>query len=338
MVVEKLFQERWVEKRPIYSFFLGIIFTLIAFITSRILFNGASTIHMVGITTILFTVIVALPGVNKLFDIEEKKEARGKQSFLKEHEEVFDFFLYFFFGVFVVFFVISFISPDLVMGERLMNFQEEKLQIAEKTTDTSGVGGPPTPPAFLFEDNGFKLFNNQVKSIFLNNIYIMTLCFVLSILYGSGALFLLIFNASVWAAKLAEVIMLKIPDIANSATIYTICNIGVISIHMIPEITAYILAAIGGGVLSKAFTKEKFMSSRFKKVFKDSFILMLASFVVVFISAILEVHISKDLFENSVCGGNQTIYILIGILLICAFIGFEMYRNKHHRKKKKIYK
>ena len=58
MVVEELFKTKWAEKRPSYSLYLGVLLTIISFVTSYLIFN--KTPSFIGISTILFTVILAL--------------------------------------------------------------------------------------------------------------------------------------------------------------------------------------------------------------------------------------------------------------------------------------
>ena len=76
MAIGKFFKAKWAEKRPAYSFFLGVFFTLISFFTSLLLFKR--TPNLIGISTILFTVILVIPIANNLFYKEEKLELRKK--------------------------------------------------------------------------------------------------------------------------------------------------------------------------------------------------------------------------------------------------------------------
>ena len=122
MAIEKIFKTKFAEKRPAYSFFLGAFFTLISFFTSFLLFKG--TPNFIGISTILFTVILVMPIANKLFYREERLEINKKLGFLKKHEHIIDFFVYFFIGVFIVLFAIALPRPNMVFSEQqLYNIQ-----------------------------------------------------------------------------------------------------------------------------------------------------------------------------------------------------------------------
>ena len=105
MVLEKLFKESWVEKKPLISFFLGTVITILSYISSYLVFKNNP--NMIGIGTIFFIVISAIPGINNLFNLEEQEEADKYDNFLKDHESILDFFLYFFLGMFWVFLLLS---------------------------------------------------------------------------------------------------------------------------------------------------------------------------------------------------------------------------------------
>ena len=151
MIVEKLIKAKWLEKRASYSFFLGVFFSLVSFFTSILLFKD--TPKFIGISTILFTVILVVPIVSRLFDMEEKLEVREKTSFLRKHEHIIDFFIYFFIGVFIVLFAIALPRPNLVFSEQqLYNIQADIIEESRKL---------PPPPLGS---------GNEILRIFKNNL------------------------------------------------------------------------------------------------------------------------------------------------------------------------
>ncbi|MAE42783.1 hypothetical protein CMO93_03355 [Candidatus Woesearchaeota archaeon] len=328
MVVEELFKTRWAEKRPAYSVFLGVILTIIAFITSYALFR--QTPHFIGISTILFIVILVIPTVNKLFDREEKLEVKEKLSFFVKHEHIIDFFIYFFIGVFIVLFVIALIVPHMVFSEQqLYNIQSN---VQKKVDVQKEEGGrirhlPPPPP--------FGTKKDEMVRIFKNNMYVMVIAFILSVFYGTGALFLITLNASIFAFALANVVRIYLPSAGFlSAYSFTLCNLGIMFFHMIPEVAGYLLAAIAGGVLSHAFLREKIGGKNFRIVLLDSIVLLIAAIVILVMAAIIEIQISKKLFTENVCIESQFVVILITILVVIGIIVFEFIRKTKHTGKK----
>jgi hypothetical protein len=311
MVVEELFKARWAEKRPAYSSLLGVIFTVIAFFTSFLLFR--QTPNFIGISTILFTVILIIPTVNKLFDREERLEVKEKLSFFIKHEHIIDFFIYFFIGVFMVLFIIALIEPNMIFSEQqLYNVQDK---VIERTADL-----PAPPPA---------VEGQEIARILKNNLYVMVIAFVLSLFYGAGALFLITLNASIFASALANVVKSSLPGIGIlSAYSFTLCNLGIMFFHLIPEVSGYLLAAIAGGVLSHAFIREKRSSKNFKIVLMDSIVLLIAAIVFLVIAAVIENEISKRLFTSGVCVESKFLVIFILGVVIAGIILFEILRKK----------
>jgi hypothetical protein len=317
MVVEEIFKTKWVEKRPLYSFLIGVFFTSVSFLTSLFLFR--ITPNFIGISTILFTVALVIPTINKLFDKEEKLEAKEKLKFFVRHEHLFDFFIYFFIGVFMVLFTISLINPAIIFSEQqLYNLK------TEITTDGRQLPLPPVANS----DNG------EIIRIFKNNLFVLLVSFGLSLFYGAGALFLITLNASIFASALAKVIKSSLPGLGLlSLPLFTLCNLGIFLFHGIPEVVGYILAAIAGGVLSHAFVREKIRGKRFKSVLTDSVVLLLVGIALLAFAAFVENEISKELYTNNVCAGNNVPVILILGIIILVILLIENFRNKKFRRK-----
>ncbi|MCK4589824.1 MAG: stage II sporulation protein M [Nanoarchaeota archaeon] len=313
MVFEQLFTPEKITQHPEYSLYLGIIYSLLSFITSYLLFINIPS--FIGVSTLLFTVILTIPIAVKLFQYEEKLELKQK-SFFKRHKVITDFFIYFFIGVFIVFFVLSLAWPDKVFSQNHLY----------GTTPNQITGSLPIPDSIL------------ISAIFKNNLFVMLIAFALSLFYGSGALFLIILNASIFASALATLVRTTAPA-GTFLTKYsfTACNLGIMFFHMIPEVSAYLLAAIAGGVLSKAIMKEKFLSPNFIKILKNSGLLLLIALTVLFVATIIEVKLSKKLFLAHICTTHMNSIIFIALAILIGIIVLEMSRKKHF-KHNKIYK
>ncbi len=324
MVIERIFKEQLLKQKPAFALAAGVFFTLAGFITSYLLFRP-----FVGLATILFTVILALPCLMRFFELEEA-EQREEQSFLTRNESLIDFYLYFFIGSFLVFFLIALWNSNYV-------FSLDDLQRASVPRGYA-TEFMPSPP----------LARSETYSIFMNNLYVMIISFVLSLFYGAGSLFLITFNGSIFAAVLAKVIKIKIPrdpswytytfsvlgqPIAFSlqgfwiTSSFIACNLGIMFFHGIPEVLAYFFAAIAGGVLSEAFIKEKFMSKGFFKIARNAFLLLFLSIIVLYVAAIIEISISKYLFTRNICVKNMWFVNSILLVMIAGIVAFEVARK-----------
>ncbi|MBI4441282.1 hypothetical protein HY639_03880 [Candidatus Woesearchaeota archaeon] len=328
MVVERLFKEQMLKKQPAFALGAGVFFTVVGFITSYLLFKP-----FVGLATILFTVILALPSLMRLFELEEEEQKEGV-SFLTKNETLIDFYLYFFIGSFMVFFLIAIYNTSLVFSLDDLSRMDVPRGYA-----TEGFELPPPPS---YRPTG------EITKIFMNNFYVMLISFVLSLFYGAGSLFLITFNGSIFASTLAKVIKLKIPKDPSWYTYtfslfgnvlhfspegfwftYTFmaCNVGIMFFHGIPEVLAYFFAAIAGGVLSEGFVREKFLSKGFFKIIKNAVWLLILAIVVLYVAAIIEIDVSKMLFTKDVCVKNRWFVNSILLTLIGGIIAFETARK-----------
>jgi divalent metal cation (Fe/Co/Zn/Cd) transporter len=95
---------------------------------------------------------------------------------------------------------------------------------------------------------------------------------------------------------------------------------------------AYLVAAIGGGVLSKAFVKEGIHSDNFHKVLKDSLILLGIAVLITIVSGFIEMGISEKLFSRNVCASNQFGLIFVGAIIVIGVLILEYFRHKHKKK------
>ncbi len=343
LLVKYLFEE-YIKKKifenPTYCLFAGVFFSLFSFATSYFLFKS-----FIGLSTILFTVILAMPLITALTRKESGSIKSRKDVFFKRHKPFINFYIYFFIGIFLVFFVIAIINQSMVFSLEDLNparapikeVVEQKAPTKTQQTKKINLARFQLPAR---KPSKVKLAN----SIFKNNFYVMFIAWILSLFYGAGALFLITFNSSIFASALVNVIKMKIPSLAGlsaaSSLLFTYsfmaCNMGIMFIHMIPEVLAYFVAAMSGGLLATAFVNDQFMSKSFKKTIRESFILLIISGIIVYGSAFLEVYVSKQLYMAEMCKTslNPVNYGLIIVVILILI--FEFFRQR--RKKKRLKK
>jgi uncharacterized membrane protein SpoIIM required for sporulation len=110
----------------------------------------------------------------------------------------------------------------------------------------------------------------------------MAFAFLLSFLFGTGATFILSWNASILGIFLA--------NYARQGLYHTLLITGSgILPHATVEIVAYFLAGIAGGILSVGMVREKFWSPEFKLMLKDSLLLLSIAVLAVVVGAFIEV-------------------------------------------------
>ncbi|MBU2561693.1 MAG: stage II sporulation protein M [Nanoarchaeota archaeon] len=280
MVLEDLFNPGWVRRRPYLAFVFGFIFTFVAFLISLIFFRSSMSVAMIFLTTLLL-----IPTLIMLLRMEEQVEGKyGLKHFFHNHKDIFEVYLFSFLGVFSAFVVLGLaMHNDPSSYDQLFDFQTRFLRFQQGLSAESVQG---------FVQNEYDMGAGHVTGLFIHDLLVLLICFVLSFFYGASAIFLIILNGSVFASFIIFVIR----TIAQN-TLQGVQAFFMFLIHLLPEISGFLMAAIAGGVVSKAVLCEKKGSKRFKNVFKDATILMLIAIGLVLISSLLEVFVTARLFK-----------------------------------------
>ncbi len=135
------------------------------------------------------------------------------------------------------------------------------------------------------------LRGSDFATIFFNNVKVSFMAFLLSFFFGTGAIFVISWNASIIATFFGS---LSREYASNGmckffAAIYGL-TVGTLSIiiHGIPEILAYFVAGIAGGVLSLGIYKGKFT----EEIIKDALLIYSFSVLLLLIAAFLEAYVT----------------------------------------------
>ncbi|MEM4336551.1 MAG: stage II sporulation protein M [Candidatus Woesearchaeota archaeon] len=266
------------EKRPYAAFLLGLTYVFVSFFTSKIFFPSIISVSMLFIITILL-----VPTVIKLIGIAERREKKdGIKHFLRDHKDIFEIYIFLFIGVFSAFVLVAFLY-----GINNFDYQIKFLQMQEGLT-TELINTKTTEGIEISHLNFFVLLQN--------NLFVAVISFILSFFYGAGAMFLIVLNASIFSTFIAFFIN-ELPNLTNKTLIFLI-----FMVHTLPELFGFLLAAIAGGVLSKALIQEKFLSYQFRNVTKDAFLIFFISICVILIAAFLETYITTFLFNHLIVG------------------------------------
>ena len=276
MVLEHLFPEDWLEKKGRYAFLLGVIYSIIGLVIAKVLFPGDP-----ALVAVAFTSLLILPELYKIFSIEERKESveRGfsLRTLWRDDIEMVRIYVFLFLGILIVYSVGTMILPEMQTN----NLFREQLEIRFG----QGFAGQATGGAFsgaLFLD------------LLSNNFLVMLACFVMALLTGDGAIFLITWNASVWGtifgitAKGAGIFAGKHPFVYFGLIMLIVFP------HMIIEALAYFLAAISGSVISKDVILERFASDRFFEVFGLNLYLLLFALIVLVLGAVVETFVLNN--------------------------------------------
>lgn len=273
MVLESILNPSKAEDKPLHVMAIAAIFTVVAVFLSRAMFPSEASLLTIAMITIIF-----IPFFQKLFEEEEKKEdnaAEGKihDSIFHRHWKSLKVFSAFFIGI-----VIAMSFMYIAVGDSTFELQEQTLQgFSNRATTTEGATGAES----RLGATGRATSEQQFGIYFANNTQVMILVFVLSAILGAGAVFVLVWNASVIAVYAG----IAGKALFGGGAAYALgvpIALGGIALHGIPEIMAYFVAGLAGGVLSVGIVKEDLGSKEFNKIFYDSLMfLILAEILVV---------------------------------------------------------
>ena len=281
MVLEAIFNPFQVKRYPWQMFIAGALYSFIAFILSFIVFK-----EIAGILMVFLVVLACLPIVYTTIKNEEELDMSSESeiALLKEHTKVLVYLIFLFFGIVFTFVIIYVFFPQNIV-DSTFTLQQQAIQTVNNDVQARSTGT-------------ILLFNK----IFFNNLKVLFFCLVFSLLYGTGALFILTWNASVIAAAMGNI---RRTEIANSATAvgftaiagyFTTATFSFFRYmtHGILEIGAYFIAGLAGGIISIALVKHNLKEN---KVIIDALDLVLISVGLLVVAGLVEVYITPVLFS-----------------------------------------
>ncbi|MBW2996133.1 stage II sporulation protein M [Candidatus Woesearchaeota archaeon] len=277
MVLESIINPLRAEKKPWSMFFIGAAYSSIALFLGNWIFNEYASLIMVFLTT-----MACIPLLYKTMRTEEKKdtEIEPESALIKEHSKAIIFLMFLFLGITAAFVLWYVVLPS---GFVQNSFRSQTLTIQSINTRITGDA----------------LNIKTLTNILLNNLKVLIFCILFSFLYGAGAIFILTWNASVIATAIGNFIRTNIaaktPSIASYFQIVSLALLRYL-IHGIPEIVAYFVGGLAGGIISVAVIRERFGTRRFEKIIFDSSDLIILAVLILILSALIEVYITPILF------------------------------------------
>ena len=282
MVLESLITPWKAEKKPWELFFIGIVYSSVALFLSLLVFEDYASLVMIFLTS-----LAAVPLLYRTIKFEEAKHmtTTNEVSLLTEHSKAISFLMFLFIGA-AASYAFWYIVLPVDISTALYSAQSETI-----TSLNQKVIG-----------NATQL--NILSKIFLNNIKVLIFCVLFSFLYGSGAIFILMWNASVIGVAIGNFFRNKLGAIVSSAGLphigsyFYVTSLSVLryAIHGLPEILAYVVAGLAGGIISVAVIRHDFGTRSFEKILLDASDLILLAIFILFIASLLEVYITPIFF------------------------------------------
>lgn len=272
------------ERRPWEMFFIGLVYSALALFLVSFVFSGDTVLSKYsGILLVTFTVIACMPFMYYLIKLEEGKdlEIDDQGGLVKEHGKALSALMWLFFG-----FIVGFSVGYVVLPSQSANNFNAQIEVF------CSINSPSNYESCL-ETNGIitgkATGSGAVLSIFANNVSVLIFVLVFSLALGAGAIFILVWNASVIAAAIGMFAKSEITSLPLGILRYMI--------HGLPEIAAYFVAALGGGIISVAIIRRDLENDRKWNILQDAIVLVVIALLILIISAVIEVYFTPAIMD-----------------------------------------
>jgi uncharacterized membrane protein SpoIIM required for sporulation len=284
-MLEAIINPKEAEKGPWKMLLVGLLYGSLSLILVHIFFANDYLSKYSGMIVVTFCVMFSLPFMYYLIKKEENEDEHigGFFQILKTHSEAIFALMWLFLG-----FVIAFSFWNIILQDpNLFNAQigtycsinnpgqiEECIQ-KYSMIDNSAISGATTKGV-------------RFLSILQNNLYVMIFTLLFSFIFGAGAIFILAWNASVIAVAVGIFTEYNLKDIPLGLARYMI--------HGFPEIAAYFITALGGGIVGVGVLRHGIKSKKFLRVLENTFVILFIAIVILIIAALIEVYLTPSLF------------------------------------------
>jgi uncharacterized membrane protein SpoIIM required for sporulation len=284
-MIEMIISPKRAEQKPWELFFIGLFYATVSLLLVSFVFGKDSVLKEgSGLLIVIFTVICCLPFVYYLIKFEEGKDLEISRTgkLLKEHSKAIHALMWMFLGLVIAFAFWYLVLPNYTSTN--FNFQIKVFCAINS----------PANFEYCIQQHGLSPITGNVTrgrlimNIFANNIYVLIFTILFSLAFGAGAIFVLVWNASVIAAAIGI--------FSKSSLINLPLGVFRYMIHGVPEISAYFIGALAGGIVSVAVIRRDLRGERIWKVLQDALLLIIIGIIILFLSALVEVYITPILF------------------------------------------
>jgi hypothetical protein len=177
VVLESLINPDKARRKPWYLFLLGFVYSIIGVFLATWVFPSDTSLTLVFLTT-----MSTIPFVVNLLKTEESEDSEGIP-IIKRHNDVLIIMLFLFLGI-----TAGYTVWDLFSAENVFDLQTQTIEQIKNSVS----GSAATQVA--------------LGRIISNNLKVVGFSLLFSFLFGSGAIFILTWNASIIAVAISNVI------------------------------------------------------------------------------------------------------------------------------------
>lgn len=276
MVLESIIDASSARRNPLAIFALSFVFVSLAVFATLFLRTQEASFLFV-----LFVVVPSIPFVLKLFCFEEEDFSKRPQRVagsrtIARHLPTIIVLLAYFAGI-TAGFTFWFLALPASDAGALYSLQTSELESVRAQFQGHLINAPAE-----FNVGAFEL-------LFMHNLQVLLIVVVLSLLYGAGAVFVLVWNASVIAVFLGSVVKLAVLNDPTGGLVSGL-GYGVFGIlpHGIFELLAYLTTALSGGIVSQALVNKSYKRPLFTQLVYDSAKLFAWAIIFLAVGALIE--------------------------------------------------
>lgn len=293
-MIEFLLNPKMAERRPWEMFFIGLFWASISLLVVTIIFAKDSVLKGgAGLLIVTFTVICCLPFMYYIIKLEEGKDVEIDNSgrLIREHSKAIWALTWMFLGFVIAFSFWYLILPISIGPLSISGTSGQNFNFQIKTF--CAINSPSNYNSCISHNGvvvtGDVAGDGAVLNIFSNNIVVLIFTILFSLAFGAGAIFILVWNASVIAAAIGIFAKGSLANLPMGLLRYMI--------HGIPEIVAYFIGALAGGIISVAVIRKDLRGENTWKILQDSLILIIIGIVILIASAFIEVYFTPLFFR-----------------------------------------
>lgn|SRR3989344_1039236 len=285
-MLESLINPQRLEKGPWKMFFIGILYASLSLLLVKWFFSQDAVLASYsGMIVVTFCVMFSLPFMFYLIKKEEieDEEVAGFFSVWRIHRDAIYSFMWLFLG-----FVIAFSFWYILLGDQnLLNAQIETYCMINSPNSIEDCVSQYSIEKLNPTGNAAK--EARLLSIISNNIYVMIFTLIFSLIFGAGAIFVLAWNASVISAAIGIFTKYQLTEIPMGLARYMI--------HGFPEIMAYFITALAGGIFGVGVIRNGFANVKFLRVLENVVLLMFIALLFILAAGVIEVYLTPLLFS-----------------------------------------
>ncbi len=274
MVFESLYTPAILRDRKIYAFLMGAGFSLLG-MEAAILFFPEDPSPV----AVAFISLLLLPTVNALLAMQERTDQRHAHFSLRllisDHRDLIEIFFFIFLGITVAFGLLSSALPTV---QRSAIFADQ-LRLLSST------------------ETNYPVRFGEFGELLRNNLGVLFVCLFASFLYGSGAIFIITWNATVVGAIFGHIAQASAHAAFTSPVLYFLLMLLAVLPHLMAEAFGYFLGGIAGGIVSVGILHKKVRTPAFNYVMRDAMVLVVLAVGFLVLGAAIEAHVSPSLFR-----------------------------------------